>query len=203
MGYAQPRGLMHGGRPDVMKAGIEILQKVLDGRVPYSVKPPAEFQPKEAEGQRGESDSDEDDDWQVDDMDYESEEEMAAPDDLFEAKGCDRKGLGSGSIQSRKRQGKKKKVADEEAKFEKDMTLRPGRKVKIEGLKAAPEFNNQIGVCETFIEETGRWEVRLANGDVKAFKVSNLEAVVSTSVGANRILPEGTEKDATAFEQDE
>merc|ERR1712139_206716 len=47
--YASMRNLMRGGRPDCLEAGLEILQKVLDGRVPYMVRPP-EGTPEECVG---------------------------------------------------------------------------------------------------------------------------------------------------------
>merc|ERR1712183_736028 len=43
--YAAQRGLLNYGRPDVHKAGIEILERVLEGRIPYAVHPPASFTP--------------------------------------------------------------------------------------------------------------------------------------------------------------
>jgi len=117
--YATQRGMAKSGGPDTLRAGMEILERVLDGRVPYSVPPPATFTRCESDwGLSGprqeESDSDESD-YQVDDRDYASEEENAEArakmdkGDLVGFFGEDRLGPGSGSIQSRRRQGKKNK----------------------------------------------------------------------------------------------
>ena len=40
-------------------------------------------------------------------------------------------------------------------------TLRPGRTVKLHGLKKRPELNDQLGVCKRWDEDAGRWEVEL------------------------------------------
>jgi len=117
--YATQRGMAKSGGSDTLRAGMEILERVLDGRVPYSVPPPATFTRCESDwGLSGprqeESDSDESD-YQVDDRDYASEEENAEArakmdkGDLVGFFGEDRLGPGSGSIQSRRRQGKKNK----------------------------------------------------------------------------------------------
>jgi len=116
--YAQQRGLVKSGGPDHLKAGMEILEKVLDGRLPYIVSPPSTcaFDAAKDEGEDG---SDGDSDWQVDD-DYESEKEDAeytkkvAEGDLLGVFGEERHGPGSGSIKSRKKQTKlfKKREAE-------------------------------------------------------------------------------------------
>jgi len=109
--YAAQRGLMSGGRPDCMKAGMEILERVLDGRVPYTVAPPAEFRPKSMAKPTAEADSDSD--WQVDDGDYESgpDEEEAAPADLYEAFNVEPRGPGHGSQASRKKAKRREKLS--------------------------------------------------------------------------------------------
>merc|ERR1740129_850873 len=71
--YATQRGFVKGGQPDCMQAGIEILQRVLEGRVPYSMPPPPcePGQAPEAAAQGEEAESDADSDWQIDDAEYE------------------------------------------------------------------------------------------------------------------------------------
>lgn len=102
--YASQRGLVKAGRPDCIAAGTEILQRVLDGRVPYRVKPP---EPDCALPEAGEESSGSD--WEVDDEDYESEEEAGEKaETLFDVLGIEPKGPGSGSIRSRKKQAKRK-----------------------------------------------------------------------------------------------
>mmetsp|Transcript_71943 Transcript_71943/g.153792 ORF Transcript_71943/g.153792 Transcript_71943/m.153792 type:complete len:644 (+) Transcript_71943:104-2035(+) len=119
--YAMQRGLTQGGRPDCHRAGMEILERVLEGRVPYVVHPPSSFsRPEEHSGEREDSDSDADSDWQVDDAEYESgpEEAQAATDEgLFEVFGVEPKGPGHGSQRSRKKHAKleKMRLAEEEA----------------------------------------------------------------------------------------
>merc|ERR1712025_429487 len=38
--YATQRGLVRHGRPDCMKAGMELIERVLEGKIAYSVAPP-------------------------------------------------------------------------------------------------------------------------------------------------------------------
>jgi len=113
--YGAQRGFMNNGRPDVHKAGIEILQRVLDGRVAYSVLPPAEFKPAKSSVEIGEpkiEEDDEDDTWEIAE-DYESAEEDAPPaTSLFEHFGIDEMGPGGGSIASRKKHTRRKKLAE-------------------------------------------------------------------------------------------
>uniref|UniRef100_A0A7S0FKX6 Guanine nucleotide-binding protein-like 1 n=1 Tax=Pyrodinium bahamense TaxID=73915 RepID=A0A7S0FKX6_9DINO len=111
--YAMQRGLVKGGRPDCMQAGTEILQRVLEGRVPYRVRPPTSFTPLEPVADVAEDAlADEDSDWLVDDEEYESEPEedpAAGKSSLFEVFGMEPRGPGSGSIHSRKKQEQRKK----------------------------------------------------------------------------------------------
>jgi len=120
--YATQRGLIKGGRADCLRAGMEVLERVLDGRVPYSVPPP----PAEewATAQRGtpcgeeSAPSGSDSDWQVDDGEYESEPEEEASTEgvgLFEVFGIKPKEPGSGSINSRKKQAKRNQRETAEA----------------------------------------------------------------------------------------
>jgi len=53
--------------------------------------------------------------------------------------------------------------------------LAPGGIVRLTGLKAAAHLNGELGALERFDAETGRWEVKLRSGDVKAIKAANLE----------------------------
>jgi len=112
--YALQRGFKHSGRPDCHQAGMEILQRVLDGRISYAVRPPATYTPLQL-NPRDEAGalSDSDDDWQVHDADYESdhdEEAATKATNLFEALGAEPRNLGSGSIGSRKKQKKRERL---------------------------------------------------------------------------------------------
>ncbi|CAK0889468.1 unnamed protein product [Prorocentrum cordatum] len=111
--YAIKRGFVKGGAPNCMQAGMEILERVLDGRVPYCVKPGAD--PSKVEPAGPEDFSDADSDWQIDDADYESEPEEQLPDDvgLLELFGVEQRVPGSGSQRSNKK--KEGSEAGEEA----------------------------------------------------------------------------------------
>mmetsp|Transcript_8662 Transcript_8662/g.18909 ORF Transcript_8662/g.18909 Transcript_8662/m.18909 type:complete len:610 (-) Transcript_8662:545-2374(-) len=123
--YATQRNLSKSNGPDSHRAGVEILEKILDGRFPYSVPPPESWKPHEetpAAPTAEDSDADEDSDYGVDDYDYESEQEnplareMLNKGDLVGFFGEERLGPGSRSIKSRKKQAKQiKKQAEEEA----------------------------------------------------------------------------------------
>jgi len=102
--YASQRGFVKGGQPDCLQAGMEILQRVLEGRVPYSVLPPSEHVQA---APREDAESDADSDWMIDDAEYESEQEEAQPAGLLEAFGMIAQGPGSNSIASRKKQAKR------------------------------------------------------------------------------------------------
>eukprot|EP00932_Pfiesteria_piscicida_P011736 SRR837773.22954.p1 GENE.SRR837773.22954~~SRR837773.22954.p1 ORF type:complete len:351 (-),score=94.09 SRR837773.22954:61-1113(-) len=111
--YGAQRGLVKTGGLDTLSAGMEILERVLDGRVPYCVKPPASVQ---VEGDpAGDSGSDAESEYQVDDYDYQSDPEntamldLAAKGDLMGFFGEERQAPGSRSIKSRKRQDKLQK----------------------------------------------------------------------------------------------
>eukprot|EP00446_Apocalathium_sp_SHHI-4_P007325 CAMPEP_0177158594 /NCGR_PEP_ID=MMETSP0367-20130122/3875_1 /TAXON_ID=447022 ORGANISM="Scrippsiella hangoei-like, Strain SHHI-4" /NCGR_SAMPLE_ID=MMETSP0367 /ASSEMBLY_ACC=CAM_ASM_000362 /LENGTH=677 /DNA_ID=CAMNT_0018604189 /DNA_START=1 /DNA_END=2034 /DNA_ORIENTATION=+ len=125
--YANQRGLVTRGGPDALRAGMEILEKVLDGKVPYAVAPPPSWKRCEgsapcAEVKPAFDDSDEESDYQAEDADYESEKEDAkaaeliAKGDLMGFFGEERQAPGSHSIASRKRQTRIEK------KFEEDRT---------------------------------------------------------------------------------
>ncbi len=49
-----------------------------------------------------------------------------------------------------------------------------GKQVKIHGLQATPQLNGQVGLAESYNNATGRYNVKLSNGDVKAFHPKNL-----------------------------
>mmetsp|Transcript_12428 Transcript_12428/g.29271 ORF Transcript_12428/g.29271 Transcript_12428/m.29271 type:complete len:478 (+) Transcript_12428:136-1569(+) len=51
-----------------------------------------------------------------------------------------------------------------------------GQTIRLQGLKAAPELNGESGLALRFHKETGRWLVRLRNGEGKQVKPDNLEA---------------------------
>eukprot|EP00747_Dinoflagellata_sp_TGD_P187417 gnl/TRDRNA2_/TRDRNA2_45064_c0_seq1.p1 gnl/TRDRNA2_/TRDRNA2_45064_c0~~gnl/TRDRNA2_/TRDRNA2_45064_c0_seq1.p1 ORF type:complete len:468 (-),score=87.63 gnl/TRDRNA2_/TRDRNA2_45064_c0_seq1:89-1441(-) len=59
------------------------------------------------------------------------------------------------------------------------LELCPGSRVELRSLQSAPELNGQIGTLETFEESSGRWFVRLADGQVKSLKPANLLAVAT------------------------
>jgi hypothetical protein len=113
--YALQRGFKHSGRPNCQQAGMEILQRVLDGRIAYVVRPPATYTPLQLNprAKAGGAVSDSDDQWQVHDADYESdhgEEATGKATNLFEALGAEPRNLGSGSIGSRKKQKRRDKL---------------------------------------------------------------------------------------------
>mmetsp|Transcript_41817 Transcript_41817/g.91245 ORF Transcript_41817/g.91245 Transcript_41817/m.91245 type:complete len:569 (+) Transcript_41817:39-1745(+) len=111
--YAVQRGLLQGGRPDCMKAGMEILERVLEGRVPYAVRPPSKVPARD--GGVGDDDESSGSDWQLEDEEYESEPEPPEADvGLFEAFGVDPKGPGKSSIASRKKHEKQRLRAEQE-----------------------------------------------------------------------------------------
>jgi len=113
--YALQRGLTTSGRPDCMKAGMEILERVLEGRVPYAVAPPdAPAAQSTANGENSGDSSGSDSDWDInDDDDYESEEEAGADSNqgLLDMFGVDPKGPGVATRQSRKRTKRKEQLA--------------------------------------------------------------------------------------------
>jgi len=109
--YAVQRGLVRFGRPDCSVAGMEILQKVLEGRVPYSVAPPADYMEPEFPDDSDGSGSD----WMVDDNEFESEEELdpsQKPQDLLGVFGEEAKTAGGTTRWSAHRKAKKKKISE-------------------------------------------------------------------------------------------
>lgn len=141
--YAKQRGLVRGGRPDCMKAGMEVLGRILEGRVPYAVHPPdlqddvvvslreRQHAVREASSYEEISSSGEGSDYQIDEDQYESEEEAPANPDvgLLELFGQEQHGPGSGSIASRKKQARREKLlAAEEGTW--PGTVQPSRPPK-------------------------------------------------------------------------
>jgi len=55
--------------------------------------------------------------------------------------------------------------------------LRAGARIRIIGLKGSAQLNGQEGTCAHQDTASGRWHIKLANGDTKALKPENLEAV--------------------------
>ena len=51
-----------------------------------------------------------------------------------------------------------------------------GQSVRLTGLSARPELNGEIGIAMRFTESSGRWLVRLKDGEGKQIKPTNLEA---------------------------
>jgi len=55
-----------------------------------------------------------------------------------------------------------------------ESVLEIGKSVKIHDLKSATQLNGLPGTLRKFSDETGRWQVELDNGEVKALKPENL-----------------------------
>mmetsp|Transcript_93580 Transcript_93580/g.222467 ORF Transcript_93580/g.222467 Transcript_93580/m.222467 type:complete len:645 (+) Transcript_93580:99-2033(+) len=119
---AAQRGFMHSGRPDCMKAGTEIVERVLQGRIAYSVAPEEKAQaPKQG-------DSESESDWNAcDDAEFESEEEAEAigDRDLLELFGEEARGIGRSSKAAIKRFRRKQKLAEIAGEADPARTLRP------------------------------------------------------------------------------
>jgi len=65
--------------------------------------------------------------------------------------------------------------------------LKPGVAIRVMGLRGSPELNGAEGTCRQFDPTSGRWVVRLRNGEEKALRSCNLEEVQplhSTKPGA-------------------
>merc|ERR1712066_825723 len=52
-----------------------------------------------------------------------------------------------------------------------------GQTVRVQGLKSRQDLNGEIGITLKFMQEVGRWMVRLRNGDGVKVKPANLERV--------------------------
>lgn len=83
------------------------------------------------------------------------------------------------AAKSKNRRRKKKPAKDAEAP---DLELRPGVDVLIQNLTGAVELNGQCGVCQELNTESGRWNIRLKNGDIKALKPDNLSVQAPVQV---------------------
>lgn len=62
-------------------------------------------------------------------------------------------------------------------RFEAQGEISGGQTVRLSGLRAVPELNGQVGIALRFVESSGRWLVRLCNGEGKQLKPVNLEAL--------------------------
>jgi len=62
-------------------------------------------------------------------------------------------------------------------RYEAQGTITGGQTVKLTGLQSAPELNDEIGIALRFEESSGRWLVRLRNGDGKQLKPANLQGI--------------------------
>jgi len=69
--------------------------------------------------------------------------------------------------------------------------LESGLTVCLHGLTGAPHLNGAAGTCQDFDEDKGRWNVRLANGEVKALKQANLIPAAQASTGCDVFLDGG------------
>jgi len=76
--------------------------------------------------------------------------------------------LGAERSRSSLREAGVSMAADGQASFS------PGDGVRLTGLTGAPHLNGESGKLQCFDVGSGRWTVRLADGDVKAIKCSNL-----------------------------
>jgi GTP-binding protein EngB required for normal cell division len=133
--YASQRGLVRSGRPDAMAAGMEILQRILDGRIPYSVKPPSPSAEDCARLGQAEDSDGEGSDWQIDDDEFQSEDEQeigAKPQDLLSAFGQEGKSTGGMTIKSRKKQERRKKIAElEDGEYKKAASKEPKDRAEV------------------------------------------------------------------------
>ena len=121
---ASQRGFVQNGRPDCMKAGTEILERVLAGRIAYSVPPP------ETTISGPKSPDENDSDWKLSDVDdegFESEEdeEEIGDRDLLELFGQEATGIGRSSKASIKRFKRRQKMAEMAGEADPARTLRP------------------------------------------------------------------------------
>lgn len=60
-------------------------------------------------------------------------------------------------------------------RFDAQGDIAGGQTVKLVGLRAAPELNDEVGIALRYVETSGRWLVRLRNGEGKQLKPANLE----------------------------
>ncbi|CAD7970290.1 unnamed protein product [Amoebophrya sp. A120] len=58
--------------------------------------------------------------------------------------------------------------------------IRGGQVVRLQGLKSCPELNGESGIALRFHSSSGRWLVRLANGEGKSLKPENLVCAESS-----------------------
>merc|ERR1712232_1511765 len=93
---------------------MEILERILDGRIAYAVEPsntpilPDAIQNCFISKDAGDSDSD----WQCLDENYEIEKEQEAATDIFVALGTEERRVGSGSRASVKKQARRQRLAE-------------------------------------------------------------------------------------------
>lgn len=52
--------------------------------------------------------------------------------------------------------------------------LQAGARVRVKGLKQRPELNGKVGTLHSFMEEEGRWKVRLEDGSGRKLKPENI-----------------------------
>eukprot|EP00929_Paragymnodinium_shiwhaense_P080071 TRINITY_DN41736_c0_g7_i1.p1 TRINITY_DN41736_c0_g7~~TRINITY_DN41736_c0_g7_i1.p1 ORF type:complete len:962 (+),score=382.89 TRINITY_DN41736_c0_g7_i1:164-3049(+) len=80
-------------------------------------------------------------------------------------------------------------VEEIEPEGEMPFEARGGARVRLHGLKSAPELNGMEGTCEWFDSDRGRWVVRLSDGQERSIKPDNLEVMVNTSKSRKRPTP--------------
>jgi len=59
-------------------------------------------------------------------------------------------------------------------RFEAQGDIAGGQSVRLAGLQACPELNGEVGIALRFAEQSGRWLVRLRNGEGKQLRPQNL-----------------------------
>jgi len=65
--------------------------------------------------------------------------------------------------------------APDDSEGEEAEELRPKASARIVGLQGAVELNGKLVCVQRQVPETGRWEVKLRSGEIKAVKAENLE----------------------------
>merc|ERR1712217_143686 len=63
---------------------------------------------------------------------------------------------------------------DDELRQNEQSDVQPGSRVRVVGLRVAVQLNNALGEVEAWDPMKGRWRVRLAAGETKAFLPQNL-----------------------------
>jgi len=70
-----------------------------------------------------------------------------------------------------------------------DIALKAGLRCRVANLKARPEMNGKFGFCEEYLEESGRWKVKVDGGDFLSLKPENIEPSPDTPFDPNEFIP--------------